>query len=73
MTSFDQLEKYINSWCGGQNCTCSACRIQPVLPHPLNVCYHFLSSDASSKGTIEMGVVRLSVRVLFGFQMITCE
>lgn len=33
MTSFDQFKKYINSWCGGQKCTCSACRIQPVLPH----------------------------------------
>jgi hypothetical protein len=33
MTSFDQLKKYINSWCGKQKCTCSACRIQPVLPH----------------------------------------
>jgi len=31
-----------------------------------------LSPDASSKGTIEMGFVRPSVRVL-GFQMITCE
>jgi hypothetical protein len=33
MTSFDPFKKYINSWCGGQKCTCSACRIQPVLPH----------------------------------------
>ena len=42
MTSFDQFKKYINSWCGGQKCTCSACRIQPVLPHTWNVCYRFL-------------------------------
>jgi hypothetical protein len=33
MNSFDQFKKYINSWCGGQKCTCSSCRIQPVLPH----------------------------------------
>ena len=33
---------------------------------------YYLSPDASSKGTIEMGVVHPSVRVL-GFQMITCE
>jgi hypothetical protein len=31
MTSFDQFKKYINSWCGGQKCTCSACRIHPYL------------------------------------------
>ena len=42
MTSFDQFKKYINSWCWGQKCTCSACRIQPVLPHTWNVCYRFL-------------------------------
>jgi hypothetical protein len=33
MTSFYQFKKYINSWCGGQKCACSTCRIQPVLPH----------------------------------------
>ena len=33
MTSFDQFKNYINSWCGGQKCNCSACRFHAVLPH----------------------------------------